>query len=55
MDLQARISAEEVMLQNEMIKLSMLDSLAKARESIEQQKIKQMMIESSGELKEIDW
>lgn len=55
MDLQARISAEQVMLQNEMAKLTMLKSQAEANQSIHEQRIRQMSIEASGSLREVDW
>ncbi|WP_029808349.1 type IV secretion system protein [Vibrio parahaemolyticus] len=55
MDLQARIGAEEVMLQNEMAKLTMLRSQAEANQAIHAQKVRQAAIESSGELRTVSW
>ena len=54
-DLQARINAEGVMLQNEQVKLQLLNAQAQANDALTQQKITQMAIESAGELKPIDW
>lgn len=53
LDLQARIGAEEVMLENEMAKLTMLRSQAEAKQALHQQRIQQMVIESSGEPRKI--
>lgn len=50
LDLQARIGGEEVLLQNEIAKLIMLQSQAQANQAIYEQKITQMIIESTGEL-----
>jgi type IV secretion system protein VirB5 len=50
LDLQARISVEQAFLQNEMIKLSMLQSETEAKKSIQEQKIQQMRLESGGSL-----
>lgn len=50
LDLQARISVEQVFLQNEMIKLSMLQSETEAKKSIQEQKIQQMRLSSGGSL-----
>ncbi|EJE4183740.1 type IV secretion protein [Vibrio parahaemolyticus] len=55
LDLQARIGAEEVLLQNEMIKLSMLRSQAEANQAIHAQRVKQAAIESSGQLRTVTW
>lgn len=55
MDLQARIGAEQVLLQNEMIKLSMLQSEAEANRAVHNQRIQQMSLESSGQLREVSW
>ncbi|GGO83787.1 hypothetical protein GCM10011348_28380 [Marinobacterium nitratireducens] len=55
LDLQARIGAEEVMLQNEFAKLTMLRSQAEANQAIHVQQVQQMSIESSGELREVSW
>ncbi|MCL1079450.1 type IV secretion protein [Parashewanella spongiae] len=54
-DLQTRINAEGVMLQNEQAKLQLLNAQAQASEALTQQKITQMAIESAGELRPIDW
>ncbi|MBM7070726.1 type IV secretion protein [Shewanella sp. 202IG2-18] len=54
-DLQARIDAEGVMLQNEQAKLQLLNAQAQASEALTQQKITQMAIESGGELHLIHW
>lgn len=50
LDLQARISAEEVFLQNEQAKLAMLRSQAEANQAMQNQRIQQMAIESVGSL-----
>lgn len=55
LDLQARIGAEEVMLQNEMAKLSMLRSQAEASQAMHNQRVQQMRVTSSGEPFELDW
>lgn len=55
LDLQARIGAEEVMLQNEMAKLTMLRSRAEANQALHAQRVQQMRIESSGEPYELNW
>lgn len=55
LDLQARIGAEQVMLQNEMAKLSMLRSQAEANQAMHNQRVQQMTVESSGELREVSW
>lgn len=55
LDLSARIGAEHAMLQNEMIKLTMLRSEAEAKQAIHNQRIQQMAIESSGTKRKIDW
>lgn len=55
LDLQARIQAEQVLLQNEMVKLAMLQARAEAREAAHKQKIRQMVIETTGEYTPIDW
>ena len=54
-DLQARINAEGVMLQNEQAKLQLLNAQAQASDALTQQKITQLAIESAGELHPIDW
>ena len=48
LDLQARIQAEQVMLQNELIKLEAMKAEAAAKEAIHQQKLVQMAVDSSG-------
>lgn len=55
LDLQARIGAEQVMLQNEMAKLSMLRSQAEANQVLHAQRVQQMRVASSGEPFELDW
>ena len=55
LDLQARIGAEQVMLQNEMAKLSMLRSQAEANQAMHNQRVQQMTVESSGELRDVPW
>lgn len=55
LDLQARIGAEQVMLQNEMAKLSMLRSQAEASQAMQNQRVQQMRVASSGEPFELDW
>lgn len=50
LDLQARISAEQVFLQNEQAKLAMLRSQADANQAMHNQRIQQMAIESVGGL-----
>ena len=54
-DLQARINAEGVMLENEQAKLQLLNAQAQTNDALMQQKITQMAIESAGELKPINW
>jgi len=55
LDLQARISAEEVFLQNEQAKLAMLRSQAEANQAVHAQRVQQMRVESSGEPFELNW
>lgn len=55
LDLQARIGAEEVMLENEMAKLTMLQSQAEANRAVHAQRVQQMRVESSGEPFELNW
>ncbi|USZ48834.1 type IV secretion system protein [Halomonas sp. DN3] len=55
LDLQARIGAEQVILQNEMAKLSMLRSQAEASQAMHNQRVQQMRVASSGEPFELDW
>jgi type IV secretion system protein VirB5 len=50
LDLQARIGVEQTFLQNEIIKLSMLQSETQAKKAIQEQKIQQMRLESGGNL-----
>lgn len=55
LDLQARIQAEISLLENEKIKLAMIQERAQAAETVRKQKVRQMAVESTGELKRIDW
>ena len=55
LDLQARIQAEQTLLQNETIKLSMLKAQSEAREAAHKQKIRQAAMNATGELYELDW
>jgi len=55
MDLQARIEAENVLLQNEKVKLSMLQMQAKAREDMREAKIVEALIKSTGNNGPINW
>lgn len=55
LDLQARIQAEQVLLQNEMVKLTMMQAQAQAREAARKQRVRQMAIEATGEYTPIDW
>lgn len=55
MDLQARIGAEQVFLQNELAKLQILQQQAEANKMLNEQQIQKMAIESAGELREVDW
>ncbi|MDT8880296.1 type IV secretion system protein [Halomonas saccharevitans] len=55
LDLQARIGAEEVLLQNEMAKLTMFRSQAEANQALHAQRVQQMRVASSGEPFELDW
>lgn len=55
MDLQARIEAENVLLQNEKVKLSMLQMQAKAREDMREAKIVEVLIKSTGNNGPINW
>ena len=50
LDLQARIQTEQAFLQNETIKLNMLQSQLQAEQALQQQKIQQMRLESTGSL-----
>lgn len=51
-DLQARIGAEQIMLQNEMAKRC---SQAEANQAMQNQRLQQMRVASSGEPFELDW
>lgn len=50
LDLQARIGVEQTFLQNETIKLSMLQAETNAKKAIQEQKIQQIRLESGGSL-----
>ncbi|MFO7582069.1 type IV secretion system protein [Guyparkeria sp.] len=47
-DLQARIQAESVLMENELAKLKMLESQAQAQQAAHEAKVRQMRVESSG-------
>jgi len=51
-DLQARIQAESVLMENELAKLKMLESQAKAQQAAHDAKVRQMRIDASGDLDE---
>ncbi|EFG3129320.1 TPA: conjugal transfer protein [Escherichia coli] len=55
MDLNARIGAEQVFLQNEVGKLQVLQQTAQANDALYQQKVKQMAVQSSGSLRNVNW
>lgn len=55
LDLQARIGAEQALLENERIKLAMLQAQAEAREAAHQAHIQQALINSKGNNGPIDW
>jgi type IV secretion system protein VirB5 len=55
LDLQARINAENAMLQNEAVKLSMMRSQAEARSETDRRKIIQMNLDTSGNLSDYEW
>ena len=55
LDLQARIQAEQVLLQNEMVKLTMLQAQAEARKAAHEAKIQQALINCKGDNSPIDW
>jgi len=55
LDLQARIGGEQVMLQNELAKLTMLRSKAQAQQAMHEQKIRQMAIDSAGTPHNVSW
>jgi type IV secretion system protein VirB5 len=48
LDLQARIQAEETLLQNELAKLTALKSKSEAEQVVQTQKIRQMRVQSAG-------
>lgn len=49
LDLQARIQAEETLLQNELAKLTALKSKSEAEQVVQTQKIRQMRVQSAGQ------
>ena len=55
MDLNARIGAEQAFLQNEVGKLQVLQQTAQANDALYQQKVKQMAVQSSGTLRNVNW
>ncbi|ENT4450169.1 conjugal transfer protein [Salmonella enterica subsp. enterica] len=55
MDLNARIGAEQAFLQNEVGKLQILQQTAQANDALYQQKVKQMAVQSSGSLRNVNW
>jgi type IV secretion system protein VirB5 len=55
LDLQARIQAEQTLLENEKIKLAMIQAQAEARDAAHKAKIRQAAINATGELYELDW
>lgn len=55
MDLNARIEAEQTFLQNEVGKLQILQQTAQANDALYQQKVKQMAVQSSGSLRNVNW
>lgn len=55
MDLTARINAESVMLQNEVLQLQAMQAEAEAQDRIYTQKIRQMAIKSAGEYDPDPW
>ncbi|MEW1309700.1 type IV secretion system protein [Escherichia coli] len=55
MDLNARIGAEQAFLQNEVGKLQVLQQTAQANDALYQQKVKQMAVQSSGSLRNVNW
>lgn len=54
MDLNARIGAEQAFLQNEVGKLQVLQQTAQANDALYQQKVKQMAVQSSGSLRNVN-
>lgn len=55
MDLNAWIGAEQAFLQNEVGKLQVLQQTAQANDALYQQKVKQMAVQSSGSLRNVNW
>lgn len=55
LDLQARIQAEQTLLQNEMVKLAMIQAQAEARKAAHEAKVQQALINSKGNNDPIDW
>ena len=55
MDLNARIGADQAFLQNEVGKLQVLQQTAQANDALYQQKVKQMAVQSSGSLRNVNW
>lgn len=51
MDLQARISGEQTFLANELVKVQLLEQQSEANKVVYDQRIKQMAIESAGEIR----
>ncbi|HER34511.1 MAG TPA: type IV secretion protein [Halothiobacillaceae bacterium] len=54
-DLQARIQAESVLMENELAKLKMLESQAKAQQAAHEAKVRQMRLESTKDYEDIEW
>lgn len=54
-DLQARIQAESVLMENELAKLKMLESQAKAQQAAHNAKVRQMRAESTVDYEDIEW
>ena len=55
LDLQARINGEAVFLQNEQVKLSAMKAEFEAQDRMQQQKVRQALVESAGELTPVTW
>ena len=55
LDLQARISAEAVLLQNELVKLQVMESKSLAAEAMYQKKVRQMAVESTGTIHTVEF
>lgn len=51
LDLQARINGEQTFLANELVKVQLMEQQTRATQSIHEQKIRQMAIESAGEIR----